>query len=268
MTAAHTFGSVLRGRSLRGLSVEEVVMPAGLAVPEHGHEGAQIYFLLEGAYEEVLRGRRHELRPGAAWFRPPREPHANAVLGAGDALTLIVTIEPARLAASEAGGATGRALHSILLDEIRAELLREIRRGDPASIAALEGWSLLLLSRAERLLATGASAAPEWLADAVAFVERACSGPLSLSAVAAAVGVHPATLAAAFRRVHGTSVGEHIREVRLRRARAWLLETRRPLKQIAADAGFFDQAHLGRCFRRRFGMAPAAFRRCARGGSR
>src|SRR5258706_15756193 len=101
MVAAHTFGSVLRGRDLDGLSVEEVLMPSGLTVPEHRHEGAQIYFLLEGEYAETTRGRRHLLRPGGAWFRPPREPHENAVGGDGPALTLIVTVEERRFAGLE-----------------------------------------------------------------------------------------------------------------------------------------------------------------------
>ena len=55
-------------------------------------------------------------------------------------------------------------------------------------------------------------------------------------------------------------MGERIRELRLRHARAALEATGIPLKQIAADAGFFDQAHFGRSFRRRFGVTPARFR--------
>jgi transcriptional regulator GlxA family with amidase domain len=35
------------------------------------------------------------------------------------------------------------------------------------------------------------------------------------------------------------------------------------LKQIAVDSGFFDQAHLGRCFVRRYGVPPAALRSVA-----
>jgi hypothetical protein len=42
VVAAHTFGRVLRGRELPWLSVEEVAMPAGMSVTEHGHEGAQL----------------------------------------------------------------------------------------------------------------------------------------------------------------------------------------------------------------------------------
>jgi len=240
--------------------VEEVVMPADLRVPDHRHEGAQVYFLLEGTYSETARGREHVLSPGAAWFRPPRELHRNAVRGPESALALIVTVEEGRWAALERRSAGPRPLCSLLLDEVRAEILRELHAGDAAARAALEGWCLVLLSRAERLLAGGAAREPEWLADAAALVERAYAEDLSLSTVAARVGVHPATLAAAFRRHLKTSVGEYIREVRLRRARAAILGSQKPLKQIATESGFFDQAHLGRCFLRRFGEPPARYR--------
>ena len=247
-----------------GLSVEEALMPAGLAVPDHRHDGAQLYFLLEGAYSETLRGREHRLRPGAAWFRPPGEPHRNTVLGAEPALTLILTVEERRFA-SLARRATGK-LPSLLLDEARRELTRELRSGGAASALAVEGWALLLLSRVARIERATAAGAPEWLEEAISFLGRRYTGSVSLSSAAAHVGVHPATLAAAFRRFKTTSVGEHVRELRLAHARSALERTRLPLDEIAAEAGFFDQAHLGRLFRRRFGVTPAAYRRRAATG--
>lgn len=255
----HTSGSVIRGHDFDGVSVEEVVMPEGLVVPEHFHDGAQIYFVLEGTYIETLWGRPHTLGPGTAWFRPPRARHENAVAGDEAALTLIVTFEERRFAGIERQCGGARRLPSMLLDDVRQEITREIRRADPATLVALEGWTLLLLSRAARLAGAEADA-PEWLGDAVQFIERAYRGRLSLAVVAAHVGTHPATLAAAFRRFHRTSVGQFIRDLRLRDARAELLESRRPIKEIALDTGFYDQAHFGRLFKRRFGVSPASMR--------
>lgn len=70
----HTAGSVLRGVEFDGVCVEEVLMPEGLVVPDHLHDGAQIYFVLEGMYVESLNDAAQTLRPGAAWFRPPARP--------------------------------------------------------------------------------------------------------------------------------------------------------------------------------------------------
>ncbi len=234
-------------------------MPAGLAVPDHRHDGAQLYFLLEGTYSETLRGKEHRLRPGAVWFRPPGATHRNAVLGAEPALTLILTVDERRYASLSRRPAG--SLPSLLLDEARRELLRELRSGDSAAVLAVEGWALLLLSRAERLEGPFEARAPEWLEEAVSYLGRRYPGSVSLSSTAAYVGVHPATLAAAFRRFRATSVGDYVRELRLSHARSALERTRRPLDEIAVEAGFFDQAHLGRLFRRRFGLTPGAYRR-------
>jgi AraC family transcriptional regulator len=257
VVATHTFGAVLRGHELAGLSVEEVMMPRGLSVPEHAHEDGQIYFILEGNYAECSHGSRHLLGPGDAWFRPPRERHENAVVGEQPALALIMTVERLRWSQLERVGSQARTLHSLLLNEARSEILRELRSGDAAAAIALEGWSLLLLSRAQRLLSGERYETPEWIGDAVRFIERRYLQPLALSDVATHVGVHPATLAAAFRRCHSLSVGEYIRELRLQHAREALLHSCAPIKEIALQSGFYDQAHLGRWFRRRFGVSPA-----------
>src|ERR1700710_1316044 len=60
-TSSHTFGSVLRGVQWNDLSVEEVLMPPGLNVAEHRHDGAQIYFVLEGNYLERQQEQTHRL---------------------------------------------------------------------------------------------------------------------------------------------------------------------------------------------------------------
>src|SRR5512140_1791643 len=99
----NTFGCVLRGRDFDGLSVQEVAMHPGLTVSPHAHEGAQIYFVLEGQYIETVRNARHLFAPGQSWFRPAREPHENAVVGHGPALTLIVTVDQRRLLSAARG---------------------------------------------------------------------------------------------------------------------------------------------------------------------
>jgi AraC family transcriptional regulator len=263
ITPAHSFGSVLRRHDLRGMSVEEVLMPRGKTLDEHGHEQAQICCVLEGEYFETTRGRAWRLAPGVTWFRPPGELHSNVVAREQDALTLLVSFERERFMRLERLHPDPRLLRSALLAELRSEMIGELRRGDACAEVALEGWALLLLAQTERLLggAGGAGAPPEWLQDAVRLIEESFCNPISLATVAARIAVHPATLAAAFRRYRRVSVGELIRELRLRHARQALLGSRAPIKQIAVEAGFYDQAHLGRCFKRRFGISPAELRR-------
>ncbi|HUP48917.1 MAG TPA: AraC family transcriptional regulator [Thermoanaerobaculia bacterium] len=259
MRGVHSFGQELRTCVLPGIHVAETLMPAGLVLPEHAHDPGQVCFILEGTYSEELAGGEHLLRPGDIQFHSPGERHANSV-AAGGALTLLISVDRERWIDVVAR----RPFCSPVLDEIGREVRKELARQDPASSAALEGLSLVLLSRLARLELQGGAREPQWVREAVFRIERDYDRPMSLSSVAEDAGVHRATLAAAFRRFRGTSVGELIRSVRIARAREALAGTNAPIAEVAQQTGFADQAHLGRVFKRMTGMTPGDFRR--RGG--
>jgi AraC family transcriptional regulator len=140
-----------------------------------------------------------------------------------------------------------------------AQIRRELANSDDAGRAALEGWTMLALSAAARGPVTP-PIPPRWLNDAVSMIEQRAVEGISLSTLAGALGVHRATLAAAFRRFRRTSVGESIREVRVRRAMCALAGSKMPLCEIATACGFHDQAHMGRVFRKVVGFSPGGYR--------
>jgi AraC family transcriptional regulator len=71
-------------------------------------------------------------------------------------------------------------------------------------------------------------------------------------------------LAREFRACHGMSVGEYGRRVRLSWAATELVSGDRSLAEVAAEAGFADQSHFTRLFKRHVGTTPARYRRDAR----
>jgi AraC family transcriptional regulator len=82
----------------------------------------------------------------------------------------------------------------------------------------------------------------------------------SLGEIAQSAGVTADHLAREFRRHHGSSVGEYVRGLRVELACRRLAESDDPLAEIALAAGFYDQSHFTRTFKRRMGTTPAAFR--------
>ncbi|MGH3120689.1 MAG: helix-turn-helix domain-containing protein, partial [Streptosporangiaceae bacterium] len=89
------------------------------------------------------------------------------------------------------------------------------------------------------------------------------AGPVSGADLAAAAGCSRYAAYRAFRSVAGLAPGEYQRQLRLRAARRELARGIPP-GQAAADAGFADQAHLTRWFRRCYGITPSAYARAAR----
>jgi AraC family transcriptional regulator len=86
----------------------------------------------------------------------------------------------------------------------------------------------------------------------------------SLAELAAAASVSADHLARAFRRHQGCTVGEYVRRLRVELACRLLAESEEPLAQVALAAGFSDQSHFTKVFRRRMGTTPAAFRKLQR----
>jgi AraC-like DNA-binding protein len=90
------------------------------------------------------------------------------------------------------------------------------------------------------------------------------AGPadLSISELAEVAGCSRYVAYRAFTGVYGLTPSEYQRQLRLRAARG-LLAAGVPPAQVAAEAGFADQAHLTRWFRRCYGVTPAAYRAAA-----
>jgi AraC family transcriptional regulator len=253
----HSFGNELRSCQLDGIRISETLMPSGLRLGEHSHEAGQICFVLEGEYRECASDGDHRFYPGALQFHVPGEPHSNIFSSESEVLTLLISIDSDRwvhIAARRP--VTTDAILRDCTDEIR----RELGQLDDAGRAALEGWAMLSLSALARRGDNIDWREPPWLREAVAMINQRATEPISLSTVATTIGVHRATLAAAFRQFKNTSVGEYIREQRVRHVMRELVSSKMPLCEIAAKCGFYDQAHMGLVFRKAVGMSPAVYR--------
>jgi AraC family transcriptional regulator len=110
------------------------------------------------------------------------------------------------------------------------------------------------------MLAREACAARAWVPIAREYLRKHFAEKLTLRDVALAAGIHPVHLCRAFPQRFGMTLGEYVRALRIDYAARELAATRRPIADIALDAGFASQAHLTRHFRARLGVAPAAYR--------
>ena len=95
-------------------------------------------------------------------------------------------------------------------------------------------------------------------------LDRDLDARLSIKDVAGVAGISPFHACRVFRRATGFSIHGYQRESRLRHALALVLDTDRPIAQIAIDLGFANQGHLTNLFRRRFQTTPAQIRRAGK----
>jgi AraC family transcriptional regulator len=145
-------------------------------------------------------------------------------------------------------------------------LYREFQSADSAAPLAIKGLALEVLAEASRRGTTSATRTPPlWLRRAQDMIRERFAETLTLGAIADAVAVHPVHLARAFRRVHGCSIGEYVRRLRVDFACRALSNSALPLAAIAISAGFADQSHFTGVFRRQTGLTPLSFRKTCGG---
>jgi AraC family transcriptional regulator len=144
-------------------------------------------------------------------------------------------------------------------------LRREVELWDDVAPLAAAGIALEMLALGGRTaghktLASARPAAP-WLRRVEAYLHAHFRTRVSIAQLAAVAGEPAGTVACGFRRAYGTPVGAYVRRLRLEWAADRLAGTADPIARVALQAGFADQAHLTRPFKRYTGLTPGAYRR-------
>jgi AraC family transcriptional regulator len=256
-------GTTTLRREVAGLVFVESVYREELRIPKHEHANAFFNLVLEGTYTEDCGGRSRTRGPATLAVHPCGEVHANHWHGP-DGLVFHVDIPEARL---EQVRTYSRVLdspaefHDGMPIWLAMRLYREHRRNDDVSGLAMEGLALELLAEcARRHGGDPERNAPPWLRLVRELLHARFAENLTHEAIAAAVGIHPVHLARVFRRHCGCTLGDYVRKLRVEFAAHKLVTTDEPLTGIALAAGFSDQSHFSRTFKRQTGMTPATFR--------
>jgi AraC family transcriptional regulator len=251
-----------------GFTVTEGMHHDGSELPWHHHETPTICFVLKGGFTEMWRGGSIACSSSMMKITPAGERHWNR-FSRGDVRGLL--IEPDNSQLDKLRPYSGvlderMSFNSGLLSGIAWRVYDEMRETDSAATLAIEGLLLELVAAASRLREqNGVSGRrPRWLEDAREQIHVGLGARPSLSGLAESVGVHPVTLARAFRRAFGCTVGEYVRSLRIERAAHQLAQTERSLAEIALEAGFSDQSHFSNLFRRHTGLSPFKYRRVVR----
>lgn len=99
--------------------------------------------------------------------------------------------------------------------------------------------------------------ANEKLIAAIGVMETANEEPRPVHEIAAHVRLSPRQLERLFAKYVGASPSRHYLKLRLDRARTMLLQTTRPILDIAVACGFASASHFSRCYRTLYGRRPS-----------
>jgi AraC family transcriptional regulator len=246
-----------------GLILTDLEHPPYLECPPHSHDLSYFGVVLHGSYTETVRHQVREIRGSVVEMHPSGEVHSFKIHDE-PVRCLIVQMRPWWVDRVRE--------HSPIVDkpeifeggqvtELALKLYSEFREMDDVSPLAMEGLALSILAEASRMR-TGAKdrRTPRWLVEARELVHERFSENLSLDEIAQTVGVHPVHLARAFRERYRCTVGEYVRHRRVEYACRQITGSEQPFVEVASNAGFSDQSHFSRTFKRMMGMTPAQYR--------
>lgn len=262
-----TMGSPrFRTLGLDGFAVVEAWFPAQEVLADHTHDRACVAVMLDGSFDLHLSGKEYHCPTSTVFTEPAGETHANFI-GSGGAHVVVVQPDPAstellRPFARFLDQATHRTHSGIA--ERASRLTCELDRADDLSALAAEGIVLEMLATLARVEAAGIRRPPPWLLKAQELLHAQFSQVIRTADVANAVGVHPAHLARVFRNHFRLSMGSYVRRLRLDWAARELAWSESSLTAVALAAGFADQSHFTRFFKRHTGLTPNAYRRSMR----
>src|SRR5260370_11087042 len=257
------YGETKKKCKLPGMVLPETIHPPRFRTSWHSHEDAYLCLVLNGSYTEVCGVKTHACNTFTLAFHPPGEMHYQSFHDA-EVRSFNVELGSSSIARiREYSDVLDRAPHlqGGIFAMLAMRLYSEFRHLDGVSPLAIEGLLLELIAAVSRRTAGNfRSKSDTWLRQADDLLRARFSESLSLSEIAQQLGVHPVHLARGFRRCFGFTVGEYVRQLRVDFARRALSEGNAPLRDVALDAGFFDQSHFCRVFRRFIGMTPQEYR--------
>ena len=258
-----TMGSPrFRSLELDGFVVIEAWFPAHEVLPPHTHDRACVAAMLDGSFDLHFPGRVYHCSPATVFTEPAGETHAN-FMGSGGARVVVVQPDPSRADLLRPfRGLLEEASHRHHpgIAERASGLARELGGADDLSPLAAEGIVLDMLVSLARLDRGQFRRPAAWLLQAKDYLHAHFAESIRTSDLARTVGVHPAHLTRGFRTHFGISMGNYLRRLRLDWAARELLRSDASLASLALAAGFADQSHFTRFFRRYTGLTPDVYR--------
>jgi AraC family transcriptional regulator len=254
------FGRPLRRETIADVALVESEYDPGLELPRHEHATGYFCLVLRGGFREEAGGRApRDCGASSVVYRASGEVHRQRYSDIG-ARCFAVSPPLAWHARPELARLDPAAdLRASAAAELMRRLYDEVRASDAFTPLAVEGLALELVSVAAR-----AAAPPlprRWIDAARELLDAQSPEPVSIAAIARELGVHPSHLARTFRQHFHVTPAEYVRRRRLEHARRLLAEGELSIADVALAAGFYDQSHLTRSFRRALGTTPAVQRR-------
>lgn len=222
----------------------------------HGRGIHQFIWVEEGTMRLTVGGQEHSLTPGKGVFIRAHTPHAYTKCGNTPPTTAwfsFIGLDGV-LDFYEAKPWFLFDVPAFLPTACRQLDARCQKESDPIQ-RSIEAYSL-----ANELLSNLLSDQFSLVHQVNHFLENHFSEPLTLDDIAETVKINRYTLCHRYAKDCSASIMETLQNIRIAKAKQYLLTTSLPIAHISSICGFSDPSYFGKIFRREVGCSPREYR--------
>jgi AraC family transcriptional regulator len=260
---------IMNRREMAGFFLNEAFFPSDFKVSKHAHSRAGFCVVIAGGCTETYARKTRVYEPPTLEYLPAHEEHSLRVHRHGMRSFSVEFTSDWLKNLPESAPIPNLSVYFKrgTLSTLLVRLYKEFKQSDELSPLVIEGLALEILGESSRVLLNREDRnLPRWLQNAEELARVRFAEPLGLSFVANIVGAHPVRLAREFHRRYGMTLGEYLRRLRVEYVTRELVRSDTTLAQIANAAGFSDQSHMCRTFKRHTGLSPGNYRATSRLG--
>ncbi|MDX2967623.1 helix-turn-helix transcriptional regulator [Kribbella solani] len=230
--------------------------------PSHTHDAWTVLIVDEGAVRYDLDHREHGLAQAQVSLLPPHVPHDGRSVRPEGFRKRVLYLAPERLGDNLIGAAVDQPEYVDPLLRHRIHQLHGVLENGQDDLEA-QSRLTLIEERLGQHLRRDVIAPPDRCDAGVAvrlreLLDAHVTEGITLEAASRLVHAHPAHLVRAFSREYGLPPHRYLTGRRVDLARRYLLDGH-PAAEVASLAGFYDQSHLNRHFRKLLGVTPSTF---------
>lgn len=237
--------------------------------PTHIHDCVELIWIHSGTGKITCRGKTYALKPGDLWLIAPNELHSTYT----EICTFTIVHVPSAI------------YWPLVLEKTKFGWRSN---NDPLCILRVDGMEISLVPQLDALMNASSTAslyaqlsrlletilmtpydfsAPQvektfWhpaVVHARAAISDCTDENIKITEIANEVGLNVRYFIGLFKEATGLSPHQYQIAMRVERARGMIQSQRTSLCEVAVSAGFSDQSHLNRQFKRRYGYTPGGF---------
>ncbi len=264
LAAGCLHGKIIKSLLVNDFILSETAHPAKSTLLKHSHSNPYFCFVLQGAYTELYGRKELFCNPSTLTFRSAGEEHEDRFHDK-DGRVFVVEIPPKwteKLRENSLKLDSSIKFQNGSLSHLITKLNREFHYMDSTSHLVIEGLTIEIIAQAARnsVLAVERKE-PVWLKRVIELLHGSFFENLTLEKIGLQVGIHPVHLATIFRQKFNCTVGEYTRRLKIEYACRQISSGKLPFIEIALNAGFGDQSHFSKVFKRHVGMTPNEYKK-------